>query len=379
MAKKRVAIFGIKYFPSKGGTSRVVENLLWELRDHFDFTIYCYEHESASTHIPGVKTIQFPEIPVKGVGVFLYYLRCCMHLLLKGKHDLVHAQKTDAAFFLPILGLKFKLVATSHALPYLNEKWSGIGRLYFRMAERFFVRSKAVLTAVSKPQVEYYWNKYRREVSYIPNGILPVEKNEPQLADKILSEHKISSDYILFAARRLIPLKGCHTLLKAMKRIDFKGTLVVAADTGQLPAYTGKLKSLAEGMDVKFIGYISDRGVLDALIRRARFFVFPSELEGMSMMLLETGSLGTPMICSDIPQNLAVMSAEEVLYFKSKNVVDLAGKLQWAFHHPDEMKDLARKAKLKIENKYLVSKVAMQYVDLYDNLVPQTQAKKSWA
>jgi len=379
MAKKRIAIFGIKYFPSKGGTSRVVENLLWELKDHFDFTVYCYEHESASTHIPGVKTVQFPEMPIKGLGVFLYYLRCCIHLMQNGNYDLVHLHKTDVAFFLPALGLKFKLVATSHATPYLNEKWSGIGRLYFRMAERLFVKSKSTLTAVSKTQVEYFSKKYQRAVHYIPNGILPVEKNNPQLAEEILSKHKIRADYILFAARRLIPLKGCHTLLEAMKLMDFTGTLVIAAEMDQLPAYTEQLKSAAEGMDVKFIGYISDRGALDALIRRARFFVFPSELEGMSMMLLETGSLGTPMICSDIPQNLAVLSAEEVLYFKSKNAVDLANKLQWAFQHPNEMKELARKARQNIEQKYLVSRVAKQYVDLYNKLVPQTQTKKSWA
>ena len=77
MAKKSIVFFGIKYFPSKGGTSRVVESLLWGLKDHFDITIYCYKNDLANHNIPGIKTIQFSEIPIKGIGVFLYYLRCC--------------------------------------------------------------------------------------------------------------------------------------------------------------------------------------------------------------------------------------------------------------------------------------------------------------
>ena len=61
MKKKKIVIFGVKYFPSKGGTSRVVENLLRELKDHFEITIYCYKNELAADFMEGVKTIQFSE------------------------------------------------------------------------------------------------------------------------------------------------------------------------------------------------------------------------------------------------------------------------------------------------------------------------------
>ncbi|MGB5420131.1 hypothetical protein, partial [Algibacter sp.] len=125
--KKKIVFFGVKYFPSKGGTSRVVESILWGLKDHFDITIYCYKNELAAQNIPGIKTIQFPEIHIKGIGVFLYFLRCCFHLMLNGKHDLVHVHKTDAAFFLPILERKFKVVSTSHAIPHYDDKWSKVG------------------------------------------------------------------------------------------------------------------------------------------------------------------------------------------------------------------------------------------------------------
>jgi len=257
MGKKRIAIFGIKYFPSKGGTSRVVENLLYDLKNHYDFTIYCYRHEAAEKHIEGVEVIQFPEIPIKGLGVFLYYWRCCIHILMSKRYDLVHLHKTDGAFFLPLLCLKYKVIATSHALPYLNEKWSAIGKLYFRLTERLFMHSNATITAISKPQTEYYYKKYKRPVQFIPNGIHLVKQVDPSLADEILETFNISEDYLFFAARRVIPLKGAHTLIKALQEIKYQGTLVIAGELDQLPAYTETLKKLALGLDVKFVGYVA--------------------------------------------------------------------------------------------------------------------------
>ena len=71
--KKSIAFFGIKYFPSRGGTSRVAENLILNLANDFNITVYCYKNKSAKTHIKGVNVIEFPQIKLGGIGVFLYY------------------------------------------------------------------------------------------------------------------------------------------------------------------------------------------------------------------------------------------------------------------------------------------------------------------
>lgn len=365
MSKKKIAIYGVKYYPSKGGTSRVVENLLVDLKDEFDFTIYCYKHDKAEGYLPNVKTIQFPEIKIKGFGVFLYYLRCCIHLMSNGGYDIVHMHKTDGAFFLPFLNRKYKVIATSHALPYKNDKWSSLGKAYFKFVERLFMNSKGVVTAIAQPQKEYYENLYQRDVKFIPNGIHLAQNVEEALVDKIIAEHQIEPDFMLFAARRVIPLKGCHYLIKALQKINFQGTLVVAGDIDQMPEYTADLQKQAEGIKVKFIGYVSGMDKLNALISRAKFFAFPSEIEGMSMMFLEVGALGTPMICSDIPENKAVLSDQEVLYFKSMDADDLAEKIAWAYANEPEMNDLAANAQNRIKNEYLASVVAKQYTDLY--------------
>ena len=378
MNRKKVAIFGIKYFPSKGGSSRVVENILWGLNEHFDFTIYCYRHDQAATNIPGVKTIQFSEIPIKGLGVFLFYLRCCFHLMFNSKYDLVHLHKIDSAFFIPILGLKYRLLATSHALPHLNDKWSEFGKYYFRQMERLFMNSKTTTrTAVSKPLTDYYQKTYKGQVHFIPNGIETLIEVERNLAIEVLKKHEVTRPYLLFAARRLIPLKGCHTLIEALKEMKFEGTLVVAADTEQLPHYFEQLKRSAQSIDVKFIGYISNVDTLFALVKRASLFVFSFRNRRNVHDAVGSWKILEHQWFAVIypPPNLAVLDEEEVLYFASKNSQDLTTKLQWSIDHPTEMEAKAQRAQKKIKAQYSISAVNRQYIQLYNSILQEVKPK----
>ena len=90
-------------------------------------------------------------------------------------------------------------------------------------------------------------------------------------------------------------------------------------------------------------------------------------------MLLEVGCMGTPMICSDIPQNKAVLTDREVLFFESKNVDDLMAKIEWAKQHPDKMKVLGDHCQSKILSEYLMENISQQYKDLYTSTMNTSQ------
>jgi len=362
--KPRIAILGEKYFPSRGGTSRVVESKVRHLADRYDFTVYCYRHPEAERNVPGVRVVQFPEIRLKGLGVFLHYLRCALHCL-RGDFDLVHVHKTDAAFVLPLLALRFPCVATSHEQAYLNSKWSGIGRLYFRLVERLFVRSRATLTCVSREQQRHYVERYGREVHFVPNGVEPLSQDDGD-AEALLREAGVPADFVLFAARRIIPLKGAQTLIEALRRLDDPPPLVVLGDLEQMPAFTAELRERARGLDVRFLGYVADRATLLGIVRRASLFVFPSEREGMSVMLLEVAATGTPIVCSDIPQNADVLDADESVRFPSRDADALAEALAWARANPEELRARAEEARRKVEARYTARGVALQYARLYE-------------
>lgn len=369
MHKPKIAIIGEKFFPSRGGTSRVIEDILIQLKDRYDFTMYCYPTAESKDYMPGVEVVEIPKMPFKSLGVFYYFYLCTRDVIKKGNFDLVHVHKTDLAIFLPWLCRHYPTIATSHEAPYRRDKWSFLGKFYFRMMERIFMRSKAHLTSISKPLSAYYQQKYSRPVAFIPNGVdIDVVPNF-ELANEVLNRNNIHEPFIFFAARRIMASKGCHHLLIALKMIGFKGKVVIAGDTSQLPAYTKYLEELSEGLDVSFVGYLSRKPKLMALIKKADYFIFPSESEGMSIMFLEVASMNTPIIASDIPENTSVLSENEVLYFTNKDPNDLAEKLRWAFANREEMEKKAVNARKRIEQDYDRVNVAELYAQLYDTML----------
>lgn len=370
---RHLAIFGIKYFPSRGGTSRVVESLLRHLKDEYTVTIYCYEHPAAADNIPNVRTVTFPEPKIKNLGVFVYFLKCLIHLLFRGNYDLVHVHKTEASYFVPFIRLRYPTIITSHEIPYKNNKWSRIGKLYFRIAEWLFMYSGATRTSISKTQCEYYEKKYHKAVEYISNGIERVEIADPKTVTDFLDQHQIDSDFIFFAARRIIPIKGCHHLIDALNHLRYKGQLVIAGDTEQMKQYTADLINRAKKLNVKFVGYIESPSLLNAIIQRSKFFIFPSEIEGMSMMLLEVALLGTPIICSDIPQNTVILNDNHVLFFRSKDHIDLADKITQALNQNQSLNEKANCAAKFVKQNYSIEFVVFKYISLYNqHLSPNT-------
>ncbi len=366
--KKKIAFFGIKYFPSRGGTSRVAENLLRNLVHEYDVTIYCYKNKLAKTHIEGVEVIEFPEIRLGSFGVFLYYLICYLHIRYFGKYDIVHAHKIDSFFFLKGLSRKSKVIATVHGVPYKDGVWGRIAKTFFKINEKRFLEFKGIKTAISKPLCDHYKEKYDIAVKFIPNGInLCEETGKRSLKPFWPTEVPSNTPFVLFAARRIMAIKGLHTMLKAYKKINYKGNIFVAGDLDFNPAYIKKVKELGTGLNVFYLGYVNPLSTLLELVSRSEYFVFPSEIEGMSIMLLEVASTGTPILASDIPANTQVFDKNDVLFFKSTDADDMAEKLKWIENNELSFKALSEHAKTTVANKYTWSSITQEYQLLYDD------------
>ena len=369
--KKRLIIYGVNHYPPKGGTSRVVENLILQLKDKYDILIYCYRNPLAEDHIPGVKVEEFREWAQGSIGSLIYFFLSAVHILLFAKADLISAHKTDCALFFPLLRLRFKVVATSHEAPYKRDKWNSFQKVYFRLAEHLFIRWANVCTCISEPLTNYYQQRYKTQVRFIPNGINMLDDSafDYEKAASFVPENvDLSEPFILFSARRLMATKGCHTMLKAMKAADYPGPVFI---TGELDgsAYLRKLKNLSEGLNVYFLGYVHPLSALLAFVRECEIFIFPSEVEGMSMMLLEVASAGKPVIASDIPENKQIFSDREVLYFVSKDPNDLTGRIQFALSNPALMKEMGLRAQQKVASNYLWSSIALYYDKVFNEVI----------
>ncbi len=369
---KKIAYIGIKALPANAGVDTVVEKLVGRLdRSRYEPVVYVNAAlVPAGTTIPGVRLVRIPTLPGKFFNAPLLFLLAALHALFLGNYDLINIHSVETCFVLPILRLRYKVIATAHGLlskePPELSKWGRFKPL-LRLTELPFTYLANTRTSVSKPDQEYLEAAYRRPVHYLPNGIDELHPDTDK-ARALLAEHGLEpGKYIIFTAGRIVPRKGCHFVLQALRQMDADVKLLVVGDMSHVPEYTQQLLALADER-VRFAGFIASKELLFGLIALARLFVFPTTYEAMAITMLEVAALRIQLISSDIPENRVVLQ-EHALYFKSADVDDLRARLEWALGHEAEMKELAAGAYQHVVQHYHWPTIIAAYQRLYDELL----------
>lgn len=362
MQKRRsIAVIGLKGLPAFGGAAAVGENIIRQLHRDYDFTVY-----STSSHtnldsgdFDGICTqIVFRSIGHKKLNTLFYYLKSLFHALFLSRYDLIHLHHRDAAFIVPLLRLRYRVVLTTHGM-ILTEKWEKYTSL-FEFQDKLFLRFVNKITAVSLKDLRFLQNvlTWRNDIVHIPNGVTGIAE--------------VSKKYqrITFAAGRIVPAKGCHIFLNSLREITYEHEILIIGDHSQVSDYYEQLQNIAASLkNIRFTGLVKDKSQLFELIGSSQLFVYPSLIESMSMVMLEVASIGVPIICSRIPENLDVFDEDEVLYFEPGNIHDLSVKIKYALSHDENMKARAEKAMNKLVNLYLWKDIAQKYSAVYYSIL----------
>jgi glycosyltransferase involved in cell wall biosynthesis len=364
----RIAYLGTKGLPSKSGTERVIEAIVTRLTSKHDMTIYCdADYTPPETKYEGVRLIRVSTFKGRHLKPISLGIISALHALLFGHYDVVHMNGVENCFTLPFLKLRYRVISTSHSAPGRIPvfKWSKRERFLMQIAEYPFLYFSDCPTAVSIKDTEYFYDRYKKKVTYIPNGVdCDIKVNREAALQFIENRGVTPKAFVLFIAGRIVELKGCHLLLQAMKQLNNNISVVIIGDMEQDVAYSQKLRGLAVNRQVIFIHPISDRALLFGILSLCKLFIFPSTAEGMSMILLEAASLGVPMVCSDIPENKVVLG-DWVTYFRSGDKDDLAHKIDWAIKNSNELNHLAQELKINIKENYSWDSIASRYEALY--------------
>jgi len=364
--EKSIAIMGIKGLPSKGGGERVAEAIINRLAKE-NYCVYVYGKQSYCDNAlcaykkNNVNLILIKDFKGKHLNAFLFGLFTAFHALIFGKYDLIHLHYADFGYIVPLLKLKYKVLGTSHGAEYNREKWGRFAKLFFKLSEIPFVKYSDLCTCVSKPLTQFYKNKYKKKVKYIPNGIV-LEKFDLKNQAFLKKYNLRKNSYIIFCAGRIIPSKGCDLLLKAYKKIGTNIPLIIIGKIEE-KSYDRYLKQLAD-FNVKFIDFVSSKKELYDYIVNSCFFVFPSIYEAMSMMLLEVASLKKGIVCSDIVENKEAIG-DNALYFKNGSIMELSQKLQFAIDRPKLMSKVGEEAYHWVKENRNWDSITDIYIDTY--------------
>lgn len=364
----KIAYLGLKGLPSKSGAERAAEAVITRLAGRHQLTVYCDPaYTPGGTCLDGVRLVWISSLPGKHLKPTTYDLLGALHALVCGDYDLIHLHGVETAFVAPLLRLRYPVIATAHGSTtrFPRAKWSRLARTLMGWMEYPFLYCSNCATSVSQIDAQYYQERYRREVRYIPNGVDLQVEADPEAARRLLAQYGLRpGQFLLFVAGRIDPTKGCHLAIQAYRQVQTDLPLVVIGDLEQVAEYSAGLRQLAQGRRVIFIPPISERRLLFALYQACTLFIFPSLHEGMSMVLLEAAGLGAPIVCSDIPENRIAVE-DGVRYFHSGDIQDLARQMAWALENPQPMAALCGRLPASIAQRLSWERIAQTYHELY--------------
>ena len=348
----KIAFIGQKGIPSTGGgVEKHVEELAVSLAANghsvLAYTRPHYTDKNLSEY-RGIKLVSLPSISLKNLDAISHTFFAVLDLVRRDV-DIVHFHGIGPSSLLwlaKIIKPRSRVVGTFHCQDYYHKKWSLFARLYLKFGEWVLCTKADTTIAVSHSLAHYANLTYGRSVTYIPNGVYPIDFFEA----KEIKKWGLEKDNYIVAISRLIPHKGLHHLIKAFKSVETDKKLVIVGEGSYTDSYVNELQSLA-ALDSRVIMTGAQKGAtLQELFSNAALFVQPSEYEGLSIALLEAMSCGCPVLVSDIPENLEAVG-NTGFSFTCNNVSDLSKKIQMLITS-DQLTVMGRAGKERVEEKY---------------------------
>ena len=360
----RVAFIGGRGVVSKySGIEAYYEEVGKKLAEMgYEITVYCrtYFTPALAEH-NGMRLVRLPAIRSKHLETVTHTFLSTVHAIFSDC-DIVHYHALGPALFsfLPRLFGK-QTVVTVQGLDWQRKKWGYLASFTLRLGELAAVHFPNATMVVSKSLQRYYRERCGIETAYIPNGAVIREKT----ILRRLPEWGLDPDgYILFLGR-FSPEKNCDLLVDAYQKLDTPTKLVFAGGSSHTNFYADQLRR-HQSDHIRFLDWVSGED-LNELLTHATLFALPSDLEGLSLALLDAMGAGVCVLTSDIPENREVVE-DAGFTFRTGDVDDLARMLRMLLSNPEMRETAAQNSKQRIEKQYLWPQIAAQIGQAYGQL-----------
>src|SRR5580704_1329906 len=317
-----------------------------------EVTVYCRNYFTpALAEHNGMRLVRLPTIRTKHLETVVHTLLSTTHALTQ-KYDVVHYHALGPALFsfFPRLAGE-KTAVTVQGLDWQRKKWGRVASTVLRLGERASVKFPNATMVVSQALQQRYREAHGIEAFYVPNGGRLREWREPR---KILELGIDPGNYVLFLGR-FSPEKGCHLLVEAFEKIETDAALVMAGASSYCDAYSRQLRTHSSDR-IRMLDWVCGE-TLDELITNAMLFVLPSDLEGLSLALLDAMGAGRCVLTSDVPENREVVDGAGFT-FQRGNAVDLAERLSFLIANPAVREAAGRAARRRVRQQYQWAKIA---------------------
>jgi glycosyltransferase involved in cell wall biosynthesis len=211
-----------------------------------------------------------------------------------------------------VLGAMAYLAARLYRVPYLvtpagalpifgRSRW--LKRIYNLLVGRNLIRHASGWIAVTTAEFPHFeaYGIPRSRVAVIPNGVWESDFSIGD-GEEFFRETGIPRGPFLLFVGRLNPIKGPDLLLEAFAQVaaEFPEFRLVLAgpDEGMQAGLEARIRALNLSGRVLFCGFVSGQ-LKTAAYKAARLLVVPSRSEAMSLVAVEAGICGTPVLMTD--------------------------------------------------------------------------------
>jgi glycosyltransferase involved in cell wall biosynthesis len=329
----------------------------------YEVTAYCRSYFTPPAAVPdGVRVVRLPTIRSKHLDTFIHTLLSTIHACFSD-YDVVHYHCLGPSLFsfFPRLFGK-KTIVTVQGLDWQRKKWGWLSSRLLKIGEWTSARLPNQTIVVSRVLQDRYQSRHAKHTLLVPNGTEIRERR----SDTHLHRLGLSSDgYILFLGR-FSPEKNCHLLIEAFNKIETPFKLVLAGGSSHTDDYAANLRKHASDR-VLFLDWLSGDALAEVLTNAA-LFALPSDLEGMSLALLDAMGAGVCVLASDTPENMEAIE-ETGFAFRRGDVLDLQRMLTVLLSDARLRSAAASRARQRVRQNYQWDKVVRELGEIYTAMV----------
>lgn len=354
MKRKKISIVGTVGLPAKyGGWETLVNNLVNQLKNRFDMTVYCSKkkYQTEIEEFNGAK-LKYINLNANGIQSILYDI-VSIYRSLKFA-DTIIILGVSGCIFLPLV--KFfgnsKVIVNIDGLEWKRAKWGNFAKFFLKFSERIAVKFSNIVITDNKAIQKYVFETYNIGSVFIPYG-----GDHAKIEDK--TDYSSIYDFLnfpyAFSVCRIEPENNIDMILKAFKSNNSYPLVIVGNWSNS--NYGLKLKSQYQNhKNINLLDSIYDQKKLDALRSNCTIYIHGHSAGGTNPSLVEAMTLGLPIVAFDVEYNQETTFNMALFFKDSQELLEIISRLDKINLSKIslEMKSLAKKhyTWLSVSEKY---------------------------
>lgn len=269
------------------------------------------------------------------------------------------------------------VVCPAGALP-ITGRSKIVKRIYNMIIGKSLIRNAQAGIAVSKEEIQHFqsYGVESDKVFHIPNGI---NREESRKIDVLPFRQKYGLEavpFILFIGR-LDAIKGPDLLLEAfcevMAELPPYHMVFIGPDCGLLEDLKKTVSRYGAGERVRFLGYMGGDEKQQAFYA-ADLVAIPSRQEAMSIVVLEAGITGTPVLITDQCgfDEISLINGG-IVVTASKDGIE-KGLLE-ILQNSNELKQKGANLEKYVNDNYMWNTIIFKYLELYKQILKNNNSK----